>query len=482
MLFPAPLLTAGFLGFIFLFHLFQKSRFHGKGLLCLALAPATGLSLCSLILFFSYLISGAQGKFLSTLFVLLLNVFLILRILSSGSFPEKKAPEIPLREALLEKFRKNRLSLFLSVVAFALFLFIFFRFFNLFLSASALNPYGGWDARFFWNVKAGFYFRDPSMWKNMFSPVISWTHPDYPLMLPGAVAWGWNGWGKEVLFWPALVSLGFILSLVSLVLVYLIRSAPGWSAWIAAGFLLNANIYPFWAVSQYADVPLTFFMTAAGVLLVMAFQAQDRALFFASGWMAGMAAWTKNEGLFFIPEILMAGLLAGWRGKKTGSERKKEILSFIQGMALPCLAVLILKLFLGKTGDYAGSSRTLQDYFSLLFGHAENTRVILDSFYGFMRERTHWKGLWFFFFAAVPCSFFLSRNQDRPYSRVFAVLAGLILAGYFVILHLSPHDVRWQISTALYRLLMHSSVLALLFAFETFSPVISRCPDIDSSS
>ncbi len=492
MIFPAPLLAAALLGFLFLFHVFQKSRFPFKLLFCILLSPAAGLSLCSLILFFAYLVSGAQGKFLSFSFYNALSVFLILRILSSKSLPLEDLPGPSLREKLIKMFQRghlpkevlwSRFHFFLSIAAFGVFFFTFFNFIRLFISASCLGAYGGWDARFFWNVKASFYFRDPALWKNMFSPILSWTHQDYPLMLPGSVAWGWNWWGKEALIWPAVVSLVFILSLAVLIVWYLVSYSRAWSAWIGAAFFFTLTLYAYWAVNQYADVPLTFFMTAAGVLLVMAFNTKDNALFFMSGWMAGMTAWTKNEGLFFVVEIMLIALLAQgrWQGRERQGNTKNGFLHLIQGAALPCFAVLILKMFLGKTGDYVGSSRSLSDYFALLFNHQENTRFILVSFRSFLFNQAIWCGLWLFFFAAVPSHFILCRHKTQPYSWILSLLTGSVLAGYFIVLHLSPHDVRWQISTALARLLLHPGVLALIFTFETFSPPTFCRPDIDSS-
>ena len=47
-------------------------------------------------------------------------------------------------------------------------------------------PHGFWDAFMTWNVAARFLFRGESHWQDAFSP--SFRHPDYPLLVPGAVA------------------------------------------------------------------------------------------------------------------------------------------------------------------------------------------------------------------------------------------------------------------------------------------------------
>jgi len=58
---------------------------------------------------------------------------------------------------------------------------------------SIVHPHGeGWDAFAIWNLHARFLFRGGAHWRDGFSSLIPWSHPDYPLLLPSAVAHFWT--------------------------------------------------------------------------------------------------------------------------------------------------------------------------------------------------------------------------------------------------------------------------------------------------
>lgn len=72
--------------------------------------------------------------------------------------------------------------------------------------------------------------------------------------------------------------------------------------------------------SQYADVPLGYFILAT----LVCFSLYDRSVGGGAGplalarLMAGFADWTKNEGLFFVPIVVLARLgavvsIRGWK-------------------------------------------------------------------------------------------------------------------------------------------------------------------------
>src|SRR5215472_7577163 len=63
---------------------------------------------------------------------------------------------------------------------------------------SIAHPDGeGWDAFAIWNLHARYLFRGGEHWRDGFSPLIPWSHPDYPLLLPSAVAHFWSLLGHE---------------------------------------------------------------------------------------------------------------------------------------------------------------------------------------------------------------------------------------------------------------------------------------------
>ena len=51
------------------------------------------------------------------------------------------------------------------------------------------HPHGRWDAWAIWNLRAKFLATPSDRWRDAFDPVVSWSHPDYPLLLPLAVSY-----------------------------------------------------------------------------------------------------------------------------------------------------------------------------------------------------------------------------------------------------------------------------------------------------
>ena len=94
---------------------------------------------------------------------------------------------------------------------------------------------------------------------------------------------------------------------------------------------------------QQADVPLACFMLSAVLLLVLydAAERPHRGFLVLSGVMAGMAAWTKNEGLLFLIALPTARIAVAWR---PGGAKKLLKEAFCWGAgAAPLLAVVAIQ-------------------------------------------------------------------------------------------------------------------------------------------
>ena len=80
-----------------------------------------------------------------------------------------------------------------------------------FLVAVANNPHGDEGAWSIWNLRARFLFRAGAFWRDAFSTDLSWSHPDYPLLLPGIVALCWTLAGHESTDAPIAIAFLFAL-------------------------------------------------------------------------------------------------------------------------------------------------------------------------------------------------------------------------------------------------------------------------------
>jgi hypothetical protein len=182
------------------------------------------------------------------------------------------------------------------------------------LRAHGWFPHGGWDAWDFWNTKARFLYRGGASWHVGFQAPIS--HPDYPLFLPTTVARLWMYAGAESPAVSGLVGPVF-LALSCGVLGGAVGACRGAAqAMLAVATLLGLSFYTLHAASQYAEPPLAFFILAATALLALAHRrpASRPGLLALSGFFAGCAAWTKNEGLVFAAAATASlGAVALWR-------------------------------------------------------------------------------------------------------------------------------------------------------------------------
>lgn len=472
------LFVPGLLAAAFLLRFFQLPE---KNLLAVTLAFPLGCGLLSLILFFSYFAAGANGPGLTLILGALMTLAFAALLWPEGSSGAARFKTLfaslsesvsrPCRAWLkqastLKALRAHERNAFLFQTAvLSLLLIVLIHYWFYFWGQISWNAQGGWDARYFWKLKARFFFRDPSEWLGMFSPVPGdWSHPDYPLMLPGSFAWTWIITGRETLISPVLVSLGFSLSLAGIIFWYLRSFVSFSSACLMAAFLMTVSMWRFWSTTLYADIPLTFFMTAAGIFLVLALRSRNILLLIPSGICAGLSLWTKDEGLLFSGWLFLLIVLT--HGLRTPS--LKSVLRaagyYFAGLALPLLAVIMIKGFLGTTGgQYLGSGRSLTDFLGLIFGNFEKSKLIAAVFGVFAVNAAQWNGLWIL---TVLAGIAGGRKAFEDSRWVFFALVLLLWSGYFLILHVTPLDLRFQIETALLRIMSHAMGFAVLFTGE----------------
>ena len=273
-----PFCIPAFLGYFTLSALLNKTPLRWKELFLLAASIPTGLGICSVILFFSLWFVPSQARAISltaglgtTLF---LGGFLLWRrskdapkALDAGSpfnmelFRQKFSSWIP-------KDKKAVLKSAVLAISFLFFLITLESVIRFFLVSVSTNITGGWDARYMWSLKAKFMFRSPEAWRGMFSPLLSWSHQDYPLLWPGSLAWGWNCLGHESLLWAPWVSLCFYVSCALILVWYLGTQVSPVAGWWGGSFFLGLIPPLFWSIHQYTDLPLAFFMTASVLMLL----------------------------------------------------------------------------------------------------------------------------------------------------------------------------------------------------------------------
>ncbi|MBZ5629593.1 MAG: hypothetical protein LAO06_12085 [Acidobacteriia bacterium] len=155
----------------------------------------------------------------------------------------------------------------------------------------AIEPLGFWDAWALWNAHARILDLAGHNWREVIRASV---HPDYPALLSVTVARMWHSVGGEPTWIPALI--GFLFLVGTTAILYGTLGVMGQrDASCVALVLLGLNFgVPAVASSQCADWPLAYFFTGCLALILL-----GRQTTLLGGLMAGLAAWTKNEGLLF---------------------------------------------------------------------------------------------------------------------------------------------------------------------------------------
>jgi len=336
---------------------------------------------------------------------------------------------------------------------------------------SAAKPHGGWDAWAIWNLRARFLFLGGERWLDGFSGALGWSHPDYPLLLPGLVARAWIYTGQNTVIAPTLIGMLFTFATLGL-LVSSLGVLRGKSQGLIAGIVLMGT--PFFlehGASQQADIPLGFYILATLVLVCLAehLPAGKNSWMALAGVTAGFTAWTKNEGLLFLTSVI-AARLAVTVGRKEHRGGPSQWLFFTLGL-LPIVAIFsYFKLRLapfndplltqgwqpaiGKLGDL---SRYLQVWKALLWE--------LGSF-----------GNWIIPLPLVLACYALvmgKPSQIKGRQEVGAAVGALflVLVGYFLVYVLTPDNLDWHLKTSLARLLLQLWPSFIFVFFLLVNPV-----------
>jgi hypothetical protein len=217
-----------------------------------------------------------------------------------------------------------------------------------------LDPYGRWDAFAMWNLRAKYLAAPDDSWRNAFSPLLGPTHPDYPLLTSGFIAHLWKFSGERTsTLAPILTATLFAASLLALIVgaLALVRSTG--SALLAGLTLTASSSFLIEPMSQYADVPLSFYYLATLVLLLFSTSSEgshSAMLAGMAGAFASFAAWTKNEGLSFLVVSLVCYTVIFRHDKKAGV-RMAPRWCFLIGATPGLLVAGYFKIFLAPAND-----------------------------------------------------------------------------------------------------------------------------------
>jgi hypothetical protein len=324
------------------------------------------------------------------------------------------------------------------------------------IASSLAAPHGDWDAWAIWNQHARFLFRGggSDTWRGFLT--IGWSQPDYPLLLPAAVARVWAYAAQESTLGPTLVAMAFGIASVTLV----VTALDGRRAWIAGALMLGATTFLTQIPSQCADVPLACYVVATLAVACRDGRHIGPGSPHMTAWLAGatsaMAAWTKNEGIVFALLMLIVSIAVAIRRREA-----RQLLWGLAGGAPIVIALVWFKLALAPPlGLTEGLS---MDVFVIRL-------LDLDRHVTVAALMTQHAARWSAPFAVAVFPLMLvaaiwMAARSGPAVRVMAAVSSLMLASYYLVYVTTPFDIAWHVSTSIDRLLVQLWPALVLTAF-----------------
>jgi 4-amino-4-deoxy-L-arabinose transferase-like glycosyltransferase len=253
------------------------------------------------------------------------------------------------------------------------------------------------------------------------------------------------------------IAVGFVFTFAAIgALVGAVSAVRGRTQGLLAGLmLLGTPFFVTHGAEQYADIPLACFMLISLGILCRANHASQGTirLHYFSGLFAGMATWTKNEGLLFLLALLAAQVaVVLWKG--TWTQDRKRLAGFCAG-ALPVVLLLTsFKLFLAPPNDLIAG----QSFGATLARISQPSRYV-EVAKAFAKEFLDWDR-WNLTPIVLPFYSLLvgvntgergtvcrdAANRQRGLVATWSTLV-LVGIGFFFVYVLTPYDLAWHLGT-----------------------------------
>lgn len=334
------------------------------------------------------------------------------------------------------------------------------------------SPHGGWDAWAIWNQRARFIFRSAEHWKDAFS--VKWSLLDYPLFLPISVARAWYGVKCDTVGVPIAIAVFFTMATALLLFASVSLMRTPVRGGLAGLVLLQTPFFMSHGMSQYADVPLAFYLLATFALFCAHFKLGGHrpGLMVMSGMAAGLAAWTKNEGSVFLVLFVGVHFLVTVRSAGTRSY-VAEVKPFLLGVIPVMVALIWFKIWLSP-GSYLLRVSDGQTALDRLLS-VSRYRTILAALGKWTLTFGEWHKGESVPFNPVPALLVLLAYlglrfvpEERKPLKICFVVLGLQLIGYVLVYGITPCPLRWQIACSMNRVLLQLWPSFLFLCFVVF--------------
>lgn len=421
----------------------------------LTLGIGLGLGI-SALLYFVYLIFFAGSPYF-----LYVELILFLTALLAAYLKNKKTTQV-----YSPKLSVSFLQITILIIAAVVFVFSSLGVINY----ARQRSHGDWDAWMIYNRSARFMYRGQENWKDAFSKDMGIIfHADYPPLLALNIASRWDILSEETSYVPMFQSILFSLAVLGLCFGALASLKSLGQAGLGVILLGGVLFFLSEGGRQTADVPLAFYMLASIVFLFFYYHEKRPILIILSGFTVGLAAWTKNEGVFFM--LVSVGAMVVFALWKRFFQ---DLLLYLAGLLLPALLLFYFKFQITRPNEFlSGGNAKMIQYIMDTSRH----QLIFISFKNFFLHGGGWNYVGIFLILSVYFLLFHARIKDNL-EAVFISLAifALQIMGYYVFYLISPNDLEWQMNYSLNRLFVQiypAVVFVILFASQPPETIFS---------
>ncbi len=299
--------------------------------------------------------------------------------------------------------------------------------------SSVVKPVEDVDAFANWSLRAKVFFFQHSLSLDKVHGYFlgGGGHIDYPINIPLLQAWIYNVLGT----WNDLLAKAifptFLLALVA-VFYCSMRKVSGRAFSLFSTYLLTTLPFLIYhSSSSYMDFPLCFYFFASFACLLTYMRSGSKPHLIVSALLAGICAWTKNEGLILALVIIICafGYLAYI--DKNDIKRKVKLSALYAAM----LALIPVAWQIFKVIYKVPSPPDQVLYFSKMFEYGGRIPVIITSCFQKAFLYGHWNIAWFMFFAVLVFSLIKRKAAVEGLFVIGAIF--LCIGGYGIEYYLS---------------------------------------------
>lgn len=326
-------------------------------------------------------------------------------------------------------------------------------------AVSLLEPLVEWDVLAIWAMKAKVLLHEPASLSGYFTDVSkAYSHLDYPLLWPMAMAWVWTWTDQSDLLAVKALAPALLCSIVALFFGLLRRKHSRTHALVFTALLAGVPMLLSQTSRLMSDAPLALFVMGAFICCYLWLESSHPDDLRLAGVLAAGMLFTKNEGIGLLAILALIAAMA-----IVAQRRMKLFVPAVVWLAaVPLLLTavwFVFRLGIPKVHeDYGGRINPVH-----FLTNASRGPEVLSGSLGVLGNWNDWLLLWPL--AALGLAVAPMNWLRRPGIYLFlAATLPLLMYGYVYVV--SPWDLKELMETTANRLLLHVTPLWVFFLAE----------------